>query len=248
MQRPPRPGLGYFASPPSAGSSRAEQEKNREADEKAKQEAIEREKEEEEKRELERKEREKREQDKIAERRAKEQAEALRGEEEWVRSGMTLYDENGERDVARTAAIREDLRVRDMEDALRTRWRTYEERWRDLLLSHSQEKLSFQDIPWPVEARVIVVGKYLERKKVIQPIELTDLTPARIEDFLLGDLSVRGSTVTRKSRLRSSLLRWHPDKLPAGLLERIGEEDVDKVKLGMGEVIRCIQGLNETRQ
>ncbi|EEB95289.1 hypothetical protein MPER_05760 [Moniliophthora perniciosa FA553] len=50
---------------------------------------------------------------------SREQAEATRGEEEWVRNGGILRDADGKRDFQRTEAVREELRLRDIEKALK---------------------------------------------------------------------------------------------------------------------------------
>lgn len=63
---------------------------------------------------------------------AREEAEALHGEEEWVRSGGILRDSSGRRDYGRTEAIREELRVREVQSVLTERWESYEKRWKEL--------------------------------------------------------------------------------------------------------------------
>lgn len=176
-----------------------------------------------------------------------ERVEATLGEEEWVRCGGVLRDSNGKRDFARTAAIKEELRIREVERKLVERWETYENRWKvlaakieqppSLSLEDEDENyleprggdITFSDIPWPVD-----VG---DRK-----VELEDLTLAKVEEFLLGDLTVRGSKTTKKGRIRASLLRWHPDKLNR-ILPRVVKDDVGRVRQGVAMVIGGIQDL-----
>ncbi|KAK0439336.1 hypothetical protein EV421DRAFT_1820291 [Armillaria borealis] len=160
-------------------------------------------------------------------RRAAEKAEALRGEENWVRNGGLLRDADGNRDYARTNAIREELKLRDLEESLVNRWNAYEKAWQDLVSSNSP--LRFSDIPWPVTAIVF--------------FPISDITMAKVEDVLLGDLRVRGCVVTRKERIRNSLLRWHPDKMTA-ILSRVVQEDIGDVENGIGIVVRCLHHLN----
>ncbi|KAJ7028013.1 hypothetical protein C8F04DRAFT_70782 [Mycena alexandri] len=165
-----------------------------------------------------------------------EAAEGLKGEIDWVRSGGILRDAQGNRDYARTEAIREELRLSALERRLMERWSTYETRWAGLAgkAGRDREKsrdLSFDDIPWPVSPTES------------QRVKLADLTVDRVEEFLLANLKVRGSTVTKKERVRSSLLRWHPDKM-TGVLARIVETDLDAVREGIHAVVLCLHQLN----
>jgi len=163
---------------------------------------------------------------------AQEEAEARRGEEDWVRSGGILRDAEGNRDWAKTNAIREELRIREVERGLIENWERYQQRWRDLVQNKKQEEpIRFRDIPWPVS---------VERGK---EVALSDFTSDKIEDFLLGPLKVRGYAVTRKERVRASLLRWHPDKM-TGILARVVDEDMDAVQQGINIVVRCLHQLN----
>lgn len=168
--------------------------------------------------------------------RALEAAEALRGEEEWVRSGGTLRDAEGNRDFARTNAIREELKLREIESMLVERWQKYERDWADLQGKGKERdfdddhQVKFEDIPWPVD-----VGKRV--------VQLADLTVDGVQDFLLGCLKVRNSKLTKKEIVRASLLRWHPDKMTA-ILHRVIVEDIDDVKQGISTVMECLQYLN----
>ncbi|RDB27490.1 hypothetical protein Hypma_003843 [Hypsizygus marmoreus] len=165
---------------------------------------------------------------------AREEAEARRGEEDWVRSGGVLRDAEGRRDEVRTRAVREELRLRDVEARLMRRWERYEREWRRLQAGDGNgrggEKLRFGDIPWPVD-----VGE--------EVVELRHLAVHRVTEFLLEGLKVRGCKVTRRERLRSSLLRWHPDKMTA-VLTRVEKEDVEMVRQGVRVVVECLQLLH----
>ncbi|KAF5383235.1 hypothetical protein D9615_004919 [Tricholomella constricta] len=155
------------------------------------------------------------------------EAEARRGEEAWVASGGMLRDAQGRRDVARTEAVRAELRLREWEAEVIRRWERYEAGWRKLLGSGAKE-IGIGDIPWPGG-------------------ELGDLTVERVEEFLLEGLGVRGCVVTRRERVRSSFLRWHPDKM-TGVLARVVEEDVESVTEGIRLVIETSFGaqINKT--
>ncbi|KAF5349164.1 hypothetical protein D9756_009398 [Leucocoprinus leucothites] len=160
-------------------------------------------------------------------RRELEAEEARKGEEDWVRSGGVLRDAEGRRDWARTDAIREELRLREIEAQIMERWNRYEQRWADVLSrvkagmdgSDSDALLGFNDIPWPLKP----VGD--------QGLQVEDITIQRVEDFLLESLTVRGTKYTKKDRVRSSFLRWHPDKL-GNLLQQVRPEDVEAVSRG----------------
>jgi hypothetical protein len=165
-----------------------------------------------------------------------EAAEGLKGEIDWVRSGGILRDAQGNRDYARTEAIREELRLSAMEAVLVERWKKYESRWADLAGKAGRDRnksrdVRFEDVPWPV---CPADGKSLR---------LADLTVDRVEEFLLEGLKVRGCSVTKKERVRSSLLRWHPDKMTA-VLARIIETDLEAVREGIHTVVLCLHQLN----
>ncbi|KAJ6608309.1 hypothetical protein B0H10DRAFT_1885113 [Mycena sp. CBHHK59/15] len=149
----------------------------------------------------------------------------------WVRSGGILRDAEGTRDYARTEAIREEIRIGDLERVLLERWVKYEQRWAELnaRAGRAMERdIRFGDVPWPV------CGK---------DVTPADLTADQVEDFLLAGLKVRGCTVTKKERVRSSLLRWHPDKL-TGVLGCIVDADLDAVRKGVNVVVSCLHQLN----
>ena len=196
--------------------------------------------------------------------RALEQAEAERGELEWVACGGVLRDGRGNVDVGRTKRVREEVERREKERAVKARWDAYEEAWRALLLSapkgkEKEKDVAFGDVPWPVWVKeeeeegkerkhtmtLSLTGRDAPRgKKKRRIIALADIAVDRVQDFLLEPLGIRGSTVTPKARIRSSFLRWHPDKL-GWLVDRVKDDDVDDVKTGIGIVMECLQRMNE---
>ncbi|KAF8881213.1 hypothetical protein BD779DRAFT_1675530 [Infundibulicybe gibba] len=172
---------------------------------------------------------------------AEQEEEGQRGEEEWVRSGGILRDKNGRRDYKRTESVREELRLREVERILRERWETYERRWTELLANPKgkdarppERTVRFNDIPWPV---------HLEDEA--KAIDISDLTLSRVEEFLMGPLKVRGYGVSKRERVRASLLRWHPDKMTA-LHGRVVEEDLETVRKGINAVMVCLQHMNSS--
>ncbi|KZT10344.1 uncharacterized protein LAESUDRAFT_721682 [Laetiporus sulphureus 93-53] len=176
------------------------------------------------------------------ERRAFERAEALRGEMEWVRMGGSLLDAHGRRDTVRTERLRAKVRLLDEEARLIKLWETYEMRWRTLLAGSGP--VTFQDIPWPMPpaSKVRFMGSVKPT-----PISLEDLTQKAMEEVLFGPLKIRGNTVTRRDRIRTSLLRWHPDKF-SPVLQRVVEEDTEAVREGIYTVFRHLKVLQETER
>lgn len=159
---------------------------------------------------------------------ARERAEALIGEIHWVRLGFSLRDELGRKDVGRTEELRKEIRLREEEGRIMARWDQYETRWRRLLASGSP--VTFQDIPWPLPDT---------------PSSPSSLDDAAIEDFIFATFSVRTNTVTRRDRLRASILRWHPDKVTT-VVSRVVPDDVDAVREGVNVVFRRLKALQDT--
>ncbi|KAM6492101.1 hypothetical protein JOM56_011825 [Amanita muscaria] len=93
-----------------------------------------------------------------------EQAEAERGEEEWVSRGGLLRDRFGNVDAARTKKVKEEVERKEREKVLRARWEAYEDGWKRLVKRcggsgnkgkvkagrNDAKDVSFNDIPWPV--------------------------------------------------------------------------------------------------
>ncbi|TFK49448.1 hypothetical protein OE88DRAFT_1663027 [Heliocybe sulcata] len=156
-----------------------------------------------------------------------ERAIAEAGEIDWVRSGGILRDADGNRDLTRTNAIREELHLQAEEKRLREQWDTYQKRWQ--AIASSQEPLHFKDIPWPLP---------------VAPGSVEEMTQEKIEDFIMSPLKIRGNKVTPKGRLRGSMLRWHPDKLGA-VVARVVPEELEDVKEGVGVVFRCLKALQD---
>jgi hypothetical protein len=157
----------------------------------------------------------------------KEREVATHGEIEWVRSGGVLRDAQGRRDKVHTDRIRYEIRLQKREKLLKERWEMYERKWGALLAS--DDRVSFKDMPWPLQRCPSSVG---------------DLTFKAISDFLLEPLEIRTNTVTKRERIRTSLLRWHPDKM-SSVLCRVVEEDVGIVREGVGAVFMCLKSMKE---
>ncbi|KAG1771949.1 hypothetical protein EV702DRAFT_1134706 [Suillus placidus] len=85
--------------------------------------------------------------------------------------------------------------------------------------------------------------EYDERWKALAADAAAFTLPA-ISEFLFESLSVRANTVTKKSRIRSSILRWHPDKSSL-VVGRVVAGDVDAVREGIHAVFHCLKRLQD---
>ncbi|TBU42452.1 hypothetical protein BD309DRAFT_815982, partial [Dichomitus squalens] len=144
------------------------------------------------------------------------------GEMEWVRAGGWLRDASGRKDKARTEQVRAEVLLVDEERKTLERWDAYEARWNALLSSTTP--VTFADMPWPASP---------------PPSSAEDLASDVITEFFLGPLLVRSSTVVMKDRIRTSILRWHPDKLSA-IVSRTVEGDLDSVRAGINTVFHVL--------
>ncbi|CDO75000.1 hypothetical protein BN946_scf184965.g2 [Trametes cinnabarina] len=164
-----------------------------------------------------------------AQRLRQERGQVSEGEIEYVRMGLSIRDEFGRVDKARTDLIRAEIRKRDEVANIIRQWGTYETRWQTLLAS--DRPVAFADIPWPVPT---------------PPSSVDDLRPEAIVQFFVDSLFVPGSTATAQGRLRSALLRWHPDKMSA-VFSRTVESEVDSVREGVNIVFRALHAHTRAR-
>ncbi|KAG9311581.1 hypothetical protein JVU11DRAFT_7790 [Chiua virens] len=162
-------------------------------------------------------------------RRRREQERALseRSEVEWVRAGGVLRDASGRRDRVRTERIRQELQLQDMEGQRIVRWEASETRWRTI--QSSPAPITFVDFPWPLAEHV-------------SSRDLNSLTRRAISNFLFESLAVRGNATTKRERIRSALLRWHPDKISV-LLSRVVSDDLELVREGIHVVFGILKSL-----
>lgn len=160
-------------------------------------------------------------------RRDKERQEAYLSELAWVRSGGILRDSQGRPDKVRTEQMREEIRLQDEERRILERWDAYETRLRDL--NASEGPVSWQDIPWPAN------------DPVSSP---SDLTPDAVSTFILATFKVRNYAGSKKIRIRSSLLRWHPDKM-AAIVTRVPDEERPAVTESINAVFRTLKQLQD---
>ncbi|KAG6333065.1 hypothetical protein ID866_6027 [Astraeus odoratus] len=134
---------------------------------------------------------------------------------------QTIADER-----RRQAERAKEMQRREQERLQRTMseaWKSYESRW--MALSSSSETLHFQDIPWPV---------------LTAPESAADITTDSIATFILNP--AHSSNQSRRERIRSALLRWHPDRFRR-LLQRVPESEQSAVEEGICAVTRCLNDL-----
>ena len=102
-------------------------------------------------------------------------------------------------------------------------WTNYESRW--TMLMSSSDPLDFKTIPWPLT------------KSASGP---ADLTTEAISTFLFSQL--HSPQLSRKERIRSAQLRWHPDRFRR-LMGRVKAEDKAKVEEAVSIVAGCLNDL-----
>ncbi|TDL15935.1 hypothetical protein BD410DRAFT_795863 [Rickenella mellea] len=206
-------------------------------------------------------------------------SESLKGEKHWVRSGGFLRTPAGRRDPVRTAYVRRLVDEEDREAEVRRRWDGYEERWADLIsrVGREGEVFRWEDLPWPIlpSTTTTITGAksssfgspfasnqhHLHHQIPTTIKSPSELTKQSISSFLFESLSLPenvANKVTRKDRIRATLLRWHPDKL-GGVLARVPEGSGDgdggseggeggervKVKEGIERVVMALMALGD---
>jgi hypothetical protein len=92
----------------------------------------------------------------------------------------------------------------------------------------TSNELSWDDLPWPMAK---------------QPSNPDDITLLLIEAYIHSPLHPDKSR-TPKDRIKDYIKRWHPDNFEAKL-RKVVENDRGKVKLGAGNVARCLNDLLE---
>ena len=165
-------------------------------------------------------------------RREHERALGERSEIEWVRAGGVLRDAFGRRDKGRTERIRQELRVQDVESGRTARWEAHEARWR--AMQSSTVPIAHVEFPWPLAERV-------------SSRDLGALTRRAVSGFLFESLAVRTNTTTKRERIRSSLLRWHPDKMSL-VLSRVVPDDLELVREGIHVVFGILKALQDAER
>ncbi|PPQ97370.1 hypothetical protein CVT26_006604 [Gymnopilus dilepis] len=127
--------------------------------------------------------------------------------------------ERREREEARQRAYAEQLEKEKRDRAkldklILNAWDNYEKRWTSM--TTSTEPLEFRKIPWPL---------------ILPPRNTDDITQDAMVALLFSPL--HSQKQTRKDRIRSAQLRWHPDRFRRHL-DRVAEKDRAAVEEGVG--------------
>lgn len=183
---------------------------------------------------------------------AREAPTATAGEEYWVSCGGVLRNPTtGKRDIERTRAVKEELRVRERERKLREQWDVYVNGWdslvarvrsrgkgkgKGMMQSEDDPLLSFADIPWPISPPPKDAPSPRTKEETVALLRATP-----IATFLLSPLTIRSESPTLpRDRVRSALLRWHPDKMGA-LLDMVRPDEREDVQNAVHAVLRALQ-------
>ncbi|KAI0646401.1 hypothetical protein C8Q79DRAFT_667598 [Trametes meyenii] len=146
----------------------------------------------------------------------------LQGEMEYVRMGLSIRNRFGRVDKTRTDFVRAEIRKRDALTRITKQWESYERRWRGLMTSG--QPITFATIPWPIP---------------VSPSSVDDLDPDLVVQFFLESLQVPRNTASETDRLRSALLRWHPDKM-SNVFSQTVDSELDSVRDGVNVIFRAL--------
>lgn len=116
---------------------------------------------------------------------------------------------------------------RNRAKATKGAWASYEATW-TTVHSDSNERLSFENIAWPLVSR---------------PRNLNDIKAEGVREFLFSD--THSHTQSNKERLKAALRLWHPDRFQR-MMSRVEEKDRRMVEEGVGMVARSLNSLMET--
>ncbi|KAI5115928.1 hypothetical protein M0805_009864 [Coniferiporia weirii] len=168
--------------------------------------------------------------------RKKEERERRKERERRLREESRRLEEEAQAELERLSATKAKRRLEDAR-------KRYEERWAKLLerLPEGQSVphaalLRFEDIPWPVAPPA--------QKHVALTVD--DFTKDAVSAFLIPtkDPSADGALVV-KDVLRSTLLKFHPDKFESRVQVRVREKDKEAVKEVAGIVVRILNELSK---
>ena len=91
-------------------------------------------------------------------------------------------------------------------------------------------RLRFEDIPWPISTKAI-------------EISLEAFTKDSISAFLLF-IPLDVETLP-KDIVRTSLLRFHPDKFESRVLARVMTEDMDRTRQAADAVVKILNDISK---
>ncbi|TEB31822.1 hypothetical protein FA13DRAFT_1614161, partial [Coprinellus micaceus] len=91
----------------------------------------------------------------------------------------------------------------------------------------SMTALRWSNFPWPMIKR---------------PSNPEDLTTAAIEGYVLSQFYPDKSKAD-KDRVKEYIRRWHPDRFETKLLNKVVEEEKERVREGAGSVARSLNDI-----
>jgi hypothetical protein len=111
--------------------------------------------------------------------------------------------------------------------------RFYAEKWAVLRADAKVSPLAFSDIPWPLFGI---------------PKSAENITLMRVREFLCHPQRESVQSAGQAKSLRSEMLRWHPDKFDAKVLNKVMDGDREAVKEAAGKVARILTQLTTEMQ
>jgi hypothetical protein len=143
-----------------------------------------------------------------------------------------LEQERLEQERREQERLEQERREREQKEALCrsvAEWhRCYDEKWAVLRADVQVNPLAFVDIPWPLFGI---------------PANAEDITLVRVQEFLCHPQREAVLSAGLVKSLRSEMLRWHPDKFNAKVLNKIMEGDREAVMEAAGKVARFLTQL-----
>jgi hypothetical protein len=178
-----------------------------------------------------------------AEQQRKKAAQATRRAEEKARRAETARMEQvAEEERRRKKRERESRRL----DYAREE---YNARWVALVAGGSEGSLGYDDIPWPIAAAHRGKAEMRHGGEDRPPLRtgVEELTAEAISSFLLPP-HVLGPEVNenlslkkeKKDRLREAFLRFHPDKFEGRFMQRVKEQEKERVREAIGQISRVL--------
>lgn len=113
--------------------------------------------------------------------------------------------------------------------AIRRQFEDYDGKWIELKDGRPLPPLTFDILPWPL------LGPAVH--------EPTDITLNRVQEFVFHPLRRGVESKSRRDRVRSEILRWHPDKFNAKVLGKV--IDTESVTEAAGRVARILTEMLE---
>ncbi|THG95487.1 hypothetical protein EW145_g7947, partial [Phellinidium pouzarii] len=171
--------------------------------------------------------------------RKKQEREARKARERRIREETGRLEREAQAEYKALSAA---LAMRRMDEAKQH----YEERWAKLLerpaegqKPSSTASLHFDDIPWPI------VPPPKSKKRFVLSVD--DFTKEVVASFLLPSSKdvPKDAPSAAKDILRSTMLKFHPDKFESRVLVRVREKDRELVKEMANMVVRILNELSK---